>query len=139
MGKEKLLVGLLGLVLLAVFFGCSDDKAIDDKDIKLYKSDTGRTQKININAIIRIKLDSNPSTGYKWEIETCDTSILEPQKQEYESISPNDRRPGMGGTSALRFKAIAAGQTLLKLIYRRPGDKAAPSKYDIFETTIIVQ
>ena len=139
MSRKKLLVSLFGIVLLAVFFGCSDDKVIDDNAVKLYQSDTGSTQKVNVSDIIQIKLNSNPSTGYKWEIETCDTSILEPQKQEYEASNPGDKRPGMGGTSALRFKAIAAGQTLLKLIYRRPGDKEEPSKYNVFEITIIVQ
>jgi inhibitor of cysteine peptidase len=64
-----------------------------------------------------ISLNSNPSTGYDWQIDKIDNNYLEYIKKDFVQNLP--AMPGQGGTSTLYFKALKAGQTELRLVYCR--------------------
>jgi inhibitor of cysteine peptidase len=75
--------------------------------------------------ILVITLESNPTTGYRWEVVEDQESILE-QIGESEFKPSDEGEPpmaGAGGWEIFRFKAISAGQTTLRLVYRRPWEE----------------
>ncbi len=76
-------------------------------------------------ATLVLRLKSNPTTGYGWQIATNDATHLRPiGPPRY--VRPEDRRMGAGGYQELRFEARATGKTALTLSYARPFEKNAP-------------
>jgi inhibitor of cysteine peptidase len=69
-----------------------------------------------------IALESNPTTGFAWEAE-YDSAMLTLVEQLYESDEHEEGMVGVGGTDYLRFKALAAGSTEIKLIYSQPWEE----------------
>jgi inhibitor of cysteine peptidase len=69
-----------------------------------------------------IYLDSNPTTGYKWEA-SFDQAALKLVKNEYKQ---NEAKPGMvgvGGIEQFMFQTLKAGDTQIKLTYKRPWEQ----------------
>jgi len=68
-----------------------------------------------------VTLESNPTTGYRWEVVENQDSILE-QVGEVEFKPSEQSDPpiaGAGGWEIFRFKAVSAGQMTLEHVYRR--------------------
>jgi predicted secreted protein len=61
-------------------------------------------------------LAGNPTTGYSWQAEV-DEECLQPLGREFE---PRGSGIGAGGREVLRFRALQAGETEIKLEYKRP-------------------
>jgi len=76
--------------------------------------------KMEVGQNLIISLNDNPSTGYRWDIVEVDESILPLLTRDYKQREAKPGMYGVGGTLTLGFKAIAAGQTKVKLIYARP-------------------
>ena len=109
---------------------------LDDPDhgeVRLSAKDDSRQIELKEGQVLVISLESNPSTGYTWEIGGAKETILRQMgKIEFEPQSGPLGAPallGAPGKQILRFEAVAAGQTTLRLVYRRPWEKGAkPAK-----------
>jgi C1A family cysteine protease/predicted secreted protein len=109
---------------------------LDDPDhgeVRLSAKDDSRQIELKEGQVLVISLESNPSTGYTWEIEEAKETILrQTGKTEFKPESGPLGAPallGAPGKQILRFEAVAAGQTTLRLVYRRPWEKGAkPAK-----------
>lgn len=66
-----------------------------------------------------MKLDSNPTTGYKW-MPNYDPFYLELISDEF-TLETN--MMGSGGTQRFSFRALKSGETEIEMMYRRPWDK----------------
>ena len=84
---------------------------------------TDPSQPITVNAgdIFMIVVESNPTTGYHWEI-VGDLTNLEFVSREYTQAEPV--LPGSGGVEVWTLKAVSAGETLLVLGNYPPGEGA---------------
>jgi inhibitor of cysteine peptidase len=71
--------------------------------------------------ILVVTLESNPTTGYRWEQVENQESILEQMGEAEFKLSETGEPPlvGAGGWEIFRFKAISAGQMTLQLVYHR--------------------
>jgi putative hemolysin len=80
-------------------------------------------------------LESNPSTGYTWELETVDNPVV----QLYgESVFKADSE-GLGapGKTTFTFYAVNSGFQKLAMIYHRPSEKdVQPSKTFTINVTV---
>ena len=109
---------LILLTALTVATGCSPQQ----QEVKATIDDDGREMQFKKGQTLVVTLEGNPTTGYTWEVaETLDEQVLqqvgEPEfKAESEAL-------GAGGVQILRFEAVNAGKTTLKLIYHRPWEK----------------
>lgn len=72
---------------------------------------------------LAIELDSNASTGYAWEIVEDGSPVLEPAAVPARAAPATPPVPGAGGTSRWRYRAVHAGTTTLRLVYRRSWEK----------------
>jgi inhibitor of cysteine peptidase len=77
---------------------------------------------------LRITVDANPATGYRWVIDRSAATVLTPVGQPmYTPSSTSAPLVGAGGTMTFDFVAGTAGSDTLQLAYRRaaPKDSAA--------------
>jgi predicted secreted protein len=97
----------------------------------------GEQIELKVDQILVVKLESNPSTGYLWELEVNNESILKQfGKVEFKSSEDINPPPGTGGWEIFHFKAISAGQMTLKLIYHRPWEEVEPLKTYSIQVTV---
>ena len=97
--------------------------------------DAGKTIVLKLGDTLAATLEGNPTTGYIWVMDPAENSILK-QVGEPEAV-PETELLGASAMITLKFEAIKAGQTGLKLVYRQPWDKdTAPQK--TFEAFVVV-
>jgi len=130
--KGKLLAMGLVLILSALIFsGCGPAK-----EVKLDASANGRQVELQKGQTLVITLESNPTTGYRWEVVEIDESILR-QIGEAE-FKPESEALGAGGTETFRFEATNAGQMALKLVYHRPWEEGE-EPLETFSLQVVVR
>jgi inhibitor of cysteine peptidase len=113
MVREACLVAVL-LATLGLVAGC---RAPKPEEVELGASDDGGQVELEQGQILVITLESNPTTGYGWEVAEIDESVLRQKGSAlYEPTGPEDA-DGAGGLVTFRFEAVGAGQTALKLVY----------------------
>lgn len=96
------------------------------------RSDEGATVVADRGDTIEIRLDENPTTGFRWAVEDHDRR-LPLEGSEFSPAAGN--RIGTGGTRILRFKAAAPGVVRLELRLRREWEGNASTR-DRFALTI---
>lgn len=86
---------------------------------------------------ISITLDSNPTTGYQWQLANpVDEKVLKLISSVYRM--PETNMVGAGGKEVWTFKALSGCQTTINFEYVRPWEKdKEPAKKATF--TIIIQ
>ncbi len=90
---------------------------------RLSEQDGGKTVELHTGDKLEVLLKGNPGTGYRWEVATVDSAILQlVGKPDF----PYSGAPGAGGKVRVRLKAVAAGETVLQLIYHRSFEKNTP-------------
>lgn len=73
-----------------------------------------------------ISLDSNPTTGYSWEMTSQLPAWLELIGSEYIPTPTEPQKVGSGGIEEWTFRANAAGTATVTFEYRRPWEKDQP-------------
>ena len=106
-----------------------------DKDLNVTVADvTGLPDQYDPKKGV-VQLLENPTTGYTWEVEPYDSSVVKATGEpEYQAES---QAIGAGGLYTFRFQTVADGQTALKFIYHRTFEKDVPP-IRTFEVKIVV-
>jgi inhibitor of cysteine peptidase len=123
---------ILTLSLLAFSFQCKP------VTIKVSENDAGSTLEMKEGDSLEIILQANPTTGYRWEVASNDTSVLKNIGIEYQADKVPSGIVGSGGKTIMRFMAIKEGETFLQLVYRRPFEKDMPPVKK-FELNVVVK
>jgi inhibitor of cysteine peptidase len=94
---------------------------VQPEEINVTEENNGGQVELEQGQILIVTLQSNPTTGYQWEVVENQESILEQSGEAQFKPSDEGEPPmvGTGGWEIFRFKAISAGQMTLKLIYHR--------------------
>jgi len=134
MNKMRVLAPLLGLLLAvsAIAAGCATAR-----EIKLGADASGKEIELKKGQILAIVLESNPTTGYTWEVQgPLDEQVLR-QMGEAEFKAASDQL-GAPGVLTFRFQAMGTGRTTLQLVYHRPWEEGVePLK--TFSIQVVVQ
>jgi inhibitor of cysteine peptidase len=126
---------ILLLVLLVSASACGGS----DKMKQFTSDDNGKTIEVNAGGSFTVILSSNPTTGYGWSIDQLDPIILQQVGEAvYAPESKDEKLVGSGGNETFTFKALASGQTDLKLTYHRPWETDVPP-IETFMVTIMVK
>lgn len=94
---------LFNFLITSSFAASNTDRPVSVKNVKL-------------NQQFQITLDSNPSTGYSWEV-NYNPKYLKLISQNY--VSSNSNIIGAPGIEIFTFKAIKNGQTYINFNYQR--------------------
>ena len=94
---------------------------------------------VALGQIFTVTLESNPSTGYRWEWVDHQDSIVEQMGEAQFKPRETGDPPlvGAGGWESFDFKAVHQGQMTLKLVYRRPWEEGVePLKTFSLQVTV---
>ncbi|MBU0630089.1 MAG: protease inhibitor I42 family protein [Candidatus Margulisbacteria bacterium] len=116
----KFSFGVLLIFSLVFFFIAYTFFSQPGSTIKLYEKDNGGEVHLNVNDNLIITLETNPTTGYNWEIKKTNPLILK-QTAPPQFISKS-KLVGAPGQIIFTFTAIAPGSADLVFDYRRPWD-----------------
>ncbi len=109
------------------------------RTIAVTEKDAGSTVTMNQGDMLEVTLVGNPTTGYSWDIQSVDTSILKQMSDwMYKADNTTPGFVGSPGKQSVRFEAVGAGQTTLKMIYYRSFEPDVPPE-QTFEITVIVK
>ena len=64
-----------------------------------------------------VRLAENPTTGYRWELQAADPTVLALESSSFEP--PATSVPGAGGRRTFKFLAVGPGATELRLAAQR--------------------
>ena len=74
---------------------------------------------LRVGQNIMVRLPTNPSTGYRWEIVENSEDILSLLGRDYQQLEAAPGMVGVGGVEIFKFKAIKKGNLRLALRYAR--------------------
>lgn len=126
------------LVILLALSACSSKKPAtkENTNPNLIISDPAKKLEAIAGNEFKIVIDSNPTTGYHWEIVgKLDASVVKFISKEFKGSEPV--MPGSGGRDIFTFKALKTGQTLITLEYYPPSnDPVEPQQTVSFTVTV---
>ena len=123
---------LMVVAVLFVLVGCGPS------EVRLDANANGTQKEIQRGTVLFITLDSNPTTGYSWQVAPIEPAIVrQVGNAEYKASAAAPGIVGSGGTETFRFEPLSAGTTTLKLNYQRPWEKdVAPIKTFTVQITV---
>ena len=123
-------IAILFVFIFAFMAGCGHQP-----EIKISDDASGQEITLNKAQTLVVSLEGNMTTGYVWEIESFNGSLLG-KKQEFESDTRN-KLVGAPGVQIFRFTGIKPGKTELKIVYHRPWEtNVKPAKIFTLQVTV---
>lgn len=133
--SNSLFVGLLLAAGLLVMQGCSSTPSGVAKDAHIVGlADSGSLVRMAPEEQLVVRLNSNPVTGFQWEINhSIDQTVLLPDGSRFERSTRQQSQNEEVGTQYLRFIAQQPGRTTLELVYVQPRVGTLPNspKYEV--------
>lgn len=122
---------ILTLLILVVLLTACSSKSMEP-------TDPAKTIDVSAGEEFKIIIESNPTTGYHWEIVqgSLDENLVEFVSKEYESTS----EPGLvggGGIDVWTFKAVKSGEAQIVLGSYPPSNTPTdPEQIETFNVSI---
>lgn len=121
MNARNVLLALL--LVLALLVACRP-KPETTGAVTVNAAASGSEVDLPLDQLLIVQLESNPTTGYSWQVLECDLAVLMPLGDpEYVESQPDKQLVGSGGWEVFRFQPQADGQVHLKMGYSRPWEK----------------
>ena len=104
--------------------------------VTITDADNAKTIDVLRFRTIKLSLDSNPTTGYRWQlVSPADRRVL---RLYYSAYLPQPTKlMGVGGREEWKFRAIQPGTVTVKLVYIRTWERNPPAK--VFTLTVRVR
>lgn len=102
-------------------------------ELALTERETNQSFDLHVGSPVVIRLPENPTTGYRWNIDQLDDSIVSVEGSEF-SQNPGSGVGG-GGLRTIRLRPTGVGITRLALKNKRPWEADA-SAVGQFEVTL---
>jgi inhibitor of cysteine peptidase len=109
--------------------GCGSSANASGDSLKLSEADNGKTYTVKIGDTIEAIIPGNPTTGYAWTsaLSEKDATLIQSLGEPaYASEASESTIVGAGGVYTFTFKAAAAGEAVLKLVYSRSWESVEP-------------
>ena len=87
-------------------------------------ADSGSELTVSSGDEVEVRLESNPSTGYSWQLDTRTIdSFADVRSSDYEATGDDGDRVGSAGTEVFIIEITGRGAGVLRLEYLRPFDE----------------
>lgn len=113
------LLALLGLTLLAA---CAQQP----KHIVTLEDQSDCPLTLTTGQTLMVTLPSNPTTGYRWQVQNPAPSILRSLGPEVYNNSEDKNMVGSAGRSVWRYQASTPGTGRLLMVYQQPWAPEVP-------------
>ena len=111
----------MGIAMLAVGACESVPRGVAKDAVMVGLADSGKLVRLTPGQQLVVKLESNPVTGFRWEINhKIDQTILLPDGSRFDQNSSQRNQQEEVGTQYLRFRGQQPGRTMLELVYVKP-------------------
>ena len=108
-----------------------------EKFVDVEEENNGNTIHVLPGETIRIKLRSNPSTGYSWALGPIEEGMFETSgESEFVANPHREGEAGYGGCEIWTFKAEQSGETEISLVYARSWEDKDPAK--TFKLNVVI-
>ena len=112
---------ILGVLTILIGACASTPRGVASNAVTVGPSDAGSLVRIEPGQQLVIQLNSNPSSGFKWEInKKLDQNVVLSDGTRFEMTSAQRQRQDQVGTQYLRFVGQQPGRTTIKLVYVQP-------------------
>jgi predicted secreted protein len=91
---------------------------------------------VEVGDKIRMKLCSDPTTGFQWGYEMTVENILNEEDHDFEE--PEGDVPGAAGIEIWTFEAVETGTTEVQMEYSQPSEGGVKSKWT-YNVTVTVE
>ena len=96
---------------------------------KITEKAAGKTLKLPKSGLVAIKLDSNPSTGYGWEM-SCASKNVAKVGSSFTIPGQQDERVGVPGTEILVLAVTQPGTYNVRMDYKRSWEKMSLQSFN---------
>ena len=126
LNRSDLQRGLIAawLAVLSLLAGCGPAQEVHPtamNEIRVTAEDAGSQLELAQGQILVVSLESNPTTGYRWEVSgSTEPALRQVGEAEFEARSDLIGAPGV---ETFRFEAAGAGEMTLTLAYHRPWEE----------------
>ncbi len=96
-------------------------------NVSVNASNSGGLVNMSVGDLLIVKLDSNKTTGYSWNLSAIsNTGVIKKVSDEYVTPPPSDPpMTGQGGYEKWTFEALEAGTANISMKYIRPWETTA--------------
>jgi predicted secreted protein len=91
---------------------------------------------VEVGDKIRMKLCSDPTTGFQWDYEMTVENVLKEEDHDFEE--PEGDVPGAAGMEIWTFEAVETGITEVQMKYSQPSEDGVKSKWT-YNVTVTVE
>ena len=91
---------------------------------------------VEVGDKIRMKLCSDPTTGFQWDYEMTVENVLKEEDHDFEE--PEGDIPGAAGKEIWTFEAVETGTTEVQMEYSQPSEGGVKSKWT-YNVTVTVE
>jgi predicted secreted protein len=88
--------------------------------IEVAAKDNNKTVKANVGNLVRITLESNPSTGYNWELRDFEYGAAIFNSSDLVARKTGNVLMGAPGDTVIVLQAVEPGTQQITAVYRRP-------------------
>lgn len=88
--------------------------------VEVSAKDNGQTVTADVGNLVRITLESNPSTGYNWELRDFDYGAAIFNSSDLVARKTGNVLMGAPGDTVIVLQAVAPGTQQITAVYRRP-------------------
>ena len=115
---------------LLILLGCEET----GKPLVITDRDLGRIEqvKVRVGQVVYLRLNENPTTGYRWTLKWRPRHPLELTENKYQPSNPG--MIGAGGIHRFTIKAVHPGQVTVTLQHGRPwhgGEREKPKTFKV--------
>jgi inhibitor of cysteine peptidase len=124
---------IVGLALVAALVACGSDEDGGARQV-LDENDVGSDVTVDVGEQFEVRLESNPTTGYAWQV-VEQPDVIDLVSSEYDA--PDTSLVGAGGVEVFVFEGASAGSGELRLEYVRSfEDPPVPAETAEFQVQV---
>ena len=130
--KSVIILTAVAIVAAILFVACSKSKSESpsnpspEKFVDVDEHNSSDTIHVLPGETIRVKLRSNPSTGFSWALGPIEDGFFDVESR-FEADPHREGEAGYGGCEIWKFKAEQSGETDISLSYERPWEDERPA------------
>ena len=130
--KSVIILTAVAIVAAILFVACFKSKSESpsnpspEKFVDVDEHNSSDTIHVLPGETIRVKLRSNPSTGFSWALGPIEDGIFDVESA-FEADPHREGEAGYGGCEIWKFKAEQSGETDISLSYERPWEDERPA------------